>query len=94
MEVRFVVPDGYWLEGLAQIRPELTWRAYLRTQEPPRSHRLGTFCGAVGRTPQEAIDKAQKAIEADLAKQAELAKRVGTSPRPRDTYLSVDDLDL
>jgi len=86
MEVRVEIPEGYWLEGLAQVRPELTWRAYLRTQVKPRSGQIGTFLGAVGRTPQEAINKAQEAIEESRAK--------FVVARPERDYLSVDDLDL
>lgn len=87
------IPAGYWLEGLSQVRPELTWRAYLRTHTKPRTPDLGTFRGAVGRTPQEAIDLAQAGIEESLKKQAEQLV-LSKNTKPRETFLTVDDLDF
>lgn len=93
MEVKFEIPPGYWLEGLTQVRPELTWRAYLRTKVKPKSSELGTFRGAVGRTPQEAIVLAQAEIETSLRMQEEQAKLIKASKK-EELFLSVDDLDL
>jgi len=93
MRITIEIPPGYWLEGLSQVRPEGTWRAYLRTQTKPKTPDLGTFRGAVGRTPQEAIVLAQAEIETSLriqAEQVELSKK----NKPRETYLTVDDLDF
>lgn len=88
MEVSIVVPSGYWLEGLSIIRPEEFWRCALRVQVPPRTSELGQFFAAVGRTPQEAVDKAVEELERQK-------RRDSAVPRvaPQRT-LTVDDLDF
>jgi hypothetical protein len=84
MDFRFQVADGYILEGLGEVRPEGFWRVYLR--ERVKSPEVGLFLGAVGRTPQEAIDKVQAAIVK--------SKQAIAFSQPMKATLSVDDLDF
>jgi len=86
MEFHFEVPNGFVLEGLSEVRPEGFWQAYLRRRA--KLPKVGTFQGAVGRTPQQAVNKAQAEIERLES------SLIYISPVRAPAMLTVDDLDL
>lgn len=88
MEITIVIPEGYYLEGLSMVRPEEFWRCALRTK-PRHKSDVGLFYAPVGRTPQEAVDKAVEELERQKTRDLSEVKT-----KPTKTTLTVDDLDF
>lgn len=78
-EFSFKLPEGFTLRGLEQIELQTLWRAYIS-----RSNR-NDLRGAVGRTIQEAIDKAL----GEVLKSEDIAKSY-----KGNNELTLDDLEI